>query len=52
MPYKYSFTKFVTIESIVKTAYNGVDKYEVLTDFGQNYLMGLFADNVIYNIFN
>ena len=50
--YKYSFTKFGTIESIVKTAYNGVDKYDVLTDFGQNYLMGLFADNVIYNIFN
>ena len=49
--YEYGFSKFGTVESIVKTAYRGVDKYDVLDDFMQNYLIGVFADGISYNIF-
>ena len=41
--YEYSYTKFGTVESIVKTAYNGVDKYDVIDSFAQSYFRGFFA---------
>ena len=50
--YEYSYSKFGTVERIVKTAYNGVDKYDVIDDFMQNYLIGFLADGILYNIFN
>ena len=50
--YEYGFSKFGTVESIIKTAYNGVDKYDILDDFMQNYLIGFLADGITYNIFN
>ena len=49
---KYTYTKFGTIESIIKTAYNGVDKFEVLNNFWQNYFISLFFKESVNNIFN
>ena len=43
---KYTYTKFGTIESIIKTAYNGVDKFEVLNNFWQNYFKVYFLKNL------
>lgn len=47
-----TYTKFGTVESIIKTAYNAVDKYEILADFWQNYFISLFSKESINNIFN
>ena len=48
---KYTYTKFGTFESIIKTAYGGTDRYEVLTEYFKTYFRDLFIHGIINNIY-
>ena len=50
--FDYTYTKFGTAESIIKTAYNGLDSIDLVENYAKGFYEGLFADKMSEIYFN